>query len=186
MTTLDEAPIVTIENPVEYERETTEEAVHPRQWVRFWARMFDYSLFFLVMGLILRTFAFRIMMMGGSIYLMICLFLWVFIEAFLLSTWGTTPGKWLLRTSIRSSNYQKLTFSDALNRSFSVWWLGMGAGLPIVFVITMIVASVKLSNMGQTTWDRRNDYHIKHRKVGTARTVIIILYFLCYFFLFLF
>ena len=56
----------------------------------------------------------------------------------------------------------------------------MGAGLPIVSLITMIVAAVKLSNTGRTTWDRRNEFRIFHGKVGTIRTLVVILYFLCY------
>lgn len=56
----------------------------------------------------------------------------------------------------------------------------MGAGIPIVNLITMIVAAVKLNNTGTTSWDQRSGFKVSHGKVGALRTLIVILYFLCY------
>lgn len=180
LSSLDETPMITVEKKVEYNRETDQDYVRPRPWVRFWARMVDYSLFFLVIGFLTSYFGVPIAAIQ-PFFGMVILFLWVFVEAAFLSTWGKTPGKWILRVSVRTSQHQKLSYSDGLNRSFSVWWLGMGAAIPIVFLITMIVAAVKLSNTGSTSWDRRSKYRIFHGKIGTVRTLIVILYFLCYF-----
>jgi len=59
-------------------------------------------------------------------------FVWLFLEALLLSTWGTTPGKWLFKTWVADAMGNRLSFMDALSRSFSVWFMGLGFGLPIV------------------------------------------------------
>lgn len=182
LSTLDETPTIVVEKKVTYPRETDPDYVRPRPWVRFWARMIDYSLFALVIGLIIGYFRINIGPIG-TFFGMLIIFIWVFVESLLIASWGATPGKWLLKTYIRDQNHQRLSFSDALNRSFSVWWLGMGAGLPIVSLITMIVAAVKLSNTGVTSWDRRSEYRIFHNKVGVVRTLVVILYFLCYFWL---
>lgn len=171
MSSLDETPAIAIEKGVGYSRETDQEVVRPRPWIRFWARMIDYSLFFFVIGLFNLQFS-----LSG----IVAMFLWVFVEALLISTTGITPGKWILRVEIRNKEGEKLSVSDSLNRSISVWWLGMGAGIPIVTLITMIVAAVKLNNTGVTTWDRRSEFKVLHGKVGTLRTMIVILYFLCY------
>lgn len=179
MSTLDETPTITIEKKVDYARETDQDYVRPRPWVRFWARMIDYSLFIFVIGFIVGYFNLRL---GGisSFSGMIAIFIWVFIEAFLLSTWGSTPGKWFLKVTVRDENHHKLSFAESMNRSFSVWWLGMGAGIPIVSLITMIIAAVKLNSKGVTTWDGRSKLKVFHGNVGLIRSLIVILYFLCY------
>jgi len=171
-----------IEKNVTYARETDEEGVRPRPWVRFWARMIDYSLLAFVILLVSSALGFPFISMQ-PLFWMVILFIWIFIEALFIASWGTTPGKWLLCVSVRDEFQHKLKFSDALSRSFSVWWLGMGVGLPIVSFITMIVAAVKLSNTGMTSWDRRSSYRIMHGKIGVLRCIIAILYFICYFWL---
>jgi len=183
LATLDAAPPIIIENQVDYARETDSDTAKPRPWVRFWARMVDYSLFSLFLGLIIGSFDF-VSHTLEPFYGMVSIFLWVFVETVLVATWGTTPGKWLLKTFVRDQDNHRLTFFDALNRSFSVWWIGVGAGLPIVSLITMIVASVKLSNTGTTSWDHRNKYRVFHDKVGILRTLIVIFYFLFLFWFF--
>jgi len=182
MSAIDEIPTIVVEKKGSYSREDDRDYVRARPWVRFWARMIDYSLFTLIVGYIVVYFRLGLGPHGPFFGILI-IFLWVFIETFLIATWGATPGKWILKTYVRDQNHIRLSFSDALNRSFSVWWLGMGAGIPIVSLITMVVAAVKLSNTGDTSWDRRNEYRIFHGKVGVIRTIIVIFYFLCYFWL---
>lgn len=179
MTTLDETPTIEVDRKVSYERETDKDYIRARPWVRFWARMIDYSLFIIILSFIIGYFNIGVGFLS-SYTGMVAIFLWVFVEAFLLATVGTTPGKWMLRVTVRDENHQKLSFAGALNRSFSVWWLGMGAGFPIISLVTMIVAAVKLNNTGMTSWDRRSELRVFHDKVGLTRTLIVILYFLCY------
>lgn len=179
MTTLDEAPTITIKKQGDYSRETDEDYVRPRPWVRFWARMIDYSLFIFAVGFVIGYFNLTLGSLG-SFSGMIAIFLWTFVEAFLLATWGATPGKWMLKVMVRDENHQKLSFSEGMNRSFSVWWLGMGAGIPIVSLVTMIVAAIKLKNSGMTTWDRRGENKVFHGNVGVVRSIVVLLYFFCY------
>jgi len=183
LSSLDEAPSIDIlDKKVIYARETDDEGVKPRPWIRFWARMIDYSLLALAITLISSALGFFFLPMQ-PLFWMVILFVWVFIEALFITCWGSTPGKWLLCVSVRDEFQHKLKFSDALSRSFSVWWLGMGVGLPIVSLITMVVAAVKLSNTGMTSWDRRSSYRILHGKIGVVRCIATILYFICYFWL---
>lgn len=170
----------------------TEETISQvRPWVRYWARNIDYILFSLVAGFILTIIApsssSLVVEDGLEIFLnMLLLFIWVFVEASLLSTWGTTPGKWLLRTTLRDSAGSKLTFSRALDRSFSVWWRGMGIGFPIVTLITLIVAYGKLTEEGITTWDQEGGFVVSHKKIGTLRTIVTILFFMGFFLLYVY
>ncbi len=149
-----------------------------RPWVRFWARYFDYIVFSLVVGVVFSVVAPSVLDAPEIFLNMLIIFIWVFVEASVLSTWGTTPGKWLLRTTLQDSAGNKLTFSRALNRSFSVWWRGIGIGFPIVSLITLIVAHVKLTKEGVTTWDRDGGFVVSHKKIGAIRVIVTILFFL--------
>ena len=158
----------------------------PRQWVRCWARMIDCLLFFLCIGLATgyiellvdlvdpdTTGKFTALLDGffdSRFATIISLFLWIFVEAALLATWGTTPGKYLLRTKVRDADMKKLSFSQALKRSFLVWWLGMGAG--VIPLPTLIIAAIKLKKKGNTSWDTKHHCQVTHRKIGWLRILI--------------
>ena len=152
-----------------------EEAPKVRPWVRFVGRMFDYCWFGIVLLFILGSVG--LSLAENPFGILLIPFLWVFVEAIFLSTWGETPGKWLVQTSVRRSNGQKLSFRDAIYRSFSVWWIGMGAGIFIVSLITMIVACVKLSNNKITTWDRSGKFDVRHRTIGPLRIIVLAIFF---------
>src|SRR5260221_2071847 len=66
-----------------------------RPWVRYWARTFDVYSFCLVGGFILGIFAPQFLARQNEYALgMMLIFAWVFVEALLLSSFQTTPGKW--------------------------------------------------------------------------------------------
>lgn len=181
-TTIEEASTtITIEGEKKTASFKELEAFRPRPWVRFWARMIDYTLFFSCTWLLADIFFGFSPLFAHSLFWMILIFLWAFIESAFLSAFGKTPGKWLLKTSVYLKDRQKLSYSEALNRSFSVWWLGFGAGVPVLSWITMIVAAVKLSNIGVCSWDKRCQTTVYHEKIGVFRTLSVIFYFLLYF-----
>ena len=161
--------------------EETISQVHP--WVRYLARCIDYLLFSLIAGFVSGIVAPSLLDAPEIFLNMLLLFIWVFVEASLLSTWGTTPGKWLLKTTLRDLAGSKLTFSRALGRSFSVWWRGMGIGFPVVKLITIIVAYEKLTKEGITTWDQEGGFVVSHKKISTLRVIVTILFFMGYFLL---
>ena len=149
-----------------------------RPWVRLWARYIDLCLSASVCGLIWDTIGPPI----NTKYVFICIlpaFLWVPVEALLLSTWGTTPGKWLLRTTVRDSTGNKLKFSTALSRSLYVWAWGLGIGFPYATLVAALFAYLELQNKGLTRWDREGEFRISHGKIGTHRGIVTIILFVC-------
>jgi uncharacterized RDD family membrane protein YckC len=108
-------------------------------------------------------------------FLLLGLFTWVFFEALLLSTWGTTPGKALLKTTVQKSNSSKITLTDAFKRSFRVWLRGLGTGFPLVSIFTLVLSYRTLNEFGQTTWDRDGGFVVTHKKIGTVRVLIAVL-----------
>lgn len=86
--------------------------------MRAWARFCDYCLLFFAMGVVtlfLPYFYSPFFYLFLAISVPLC---WVPIEAFCLSKWGTTPGKHLFGIAISQESGDKLSFSQALKRSF--------------------------------------------------------------------
>ncbi|HOE19220.1 MAG TPA: RDD family protein, partial [Syntrophorhabdaceae bacterium] len=151
-----------------------------RPWVRYWARTFDIYLLITIIGypfgyLIGSTFpSFVNDVLAEFVFALILVFIWVFIESFLLITWGTTPGKWLLNVTITSPTGETLFFFEAIYRSFSVWWRGLAIGFPIVSLFTLINAHGKLKREGLTSWDRDGGFVVSHKKIGVARVIVFL------------
>jgi uncharacterized RDD family membrane protein YckC len=85
-------------------------------------------------------------------------------EPLFLANTGTTPGKWIMGIRIRTAVGNKLGYLTALSRMIRVWIVGMGLGLPIVSLITLLISRAKLNSDGQTGWDERLNLRVMHRK----------------------
>ena len=132
-----------------------------RPWRRFLARLFDWCLLAVVLTLVAQP----------ASYLMI--FLWLPIEALLLSTWGFTLGKWSLGIAIRDAKGQRLTFRSAFRRAAVVWVYGIGADTPFG-IATGVMAYAGLKRTGTTYWDTLGGHTVEHRPVGAARVALAI------------
>jgi hypothetical protein len=97
------------------------------------------------------------------------IFFWVFVEALLLSTYGTTPGKALLSTIVHTISDGKPQLKEALSRSLRVWFFGFGIGFPIISFFTMIAGYNHLSQHGLTSWDRATKTQVLHAPIGAIR-----------------
>lgn len=53
------------------------------------------------------------------------------VEPVLLSTWGYTPGKWIFGLQVRGRDGGKISWGDAMNRTWLVFAKGEGYGIPI-------------------------------------------------------
>jgi uncharacterized RDD family membrane protein YckC len=142
-----------------------------RPWSRALARWFDLCVAGFLLGVV--TGCAGIMHeIPEYAWGLVALFAWVFLEGALLSAWGTTPGKWLFSVWVADAMGNRLSFSNALSRAFSVWFMGMGLGLPIVQLITQIVSYVKLKSQGITSWDREGRFAVIHEPLGPVRVTI--------------
>ncbi len=150
--------------------------------IRFIARFFDYSLFLLV--LLFFQILFKASFPFGLFeYLIPFEFVcWIPIEALLLSTWGTTPGKFLLKTKLQQGRKAKLDFFTALKRSYHVWFRGLGMGIPIINILCMLVASSKLRVFGMTSWDREDNISVFHHSIPLWRVIFASIVIFCSFF----
>ena len=80
----------------------------------------------------------------------------VVIDAAMLSSFGTTPGKWMMGVHVRNFDGSMLTFRQAVARNVGV--VVIGYGLFVLFFITWLVSFQRLIQRGKTTWDEMGDY----------------------------
>ena len=150
-----------------------------RPWVRYWARTFDIYLFSVVGGIVLGMLAPEAAIRINPFLLsLIFIFAWIFVESFLLSTIHTTPGKWLLKTTLTKPTGPPISFSVAMERSFTVWWRGLGTGFPIASLITCALAYSRLTERRVTSWDQELGYEVSHATIGSLRVMGAIFFFL--------
>lgn len=103
---------------------------------------------------------------------MIVIFFWIFVETLLLSTIGTTPGKSLLKTRLRTDENQRPGLIPAFKRSIRVWFFGQAIGFPFIFIFTYFCAYFELAKNKKTTWDRSLHMTITHEAIPIYRGVI--------------
>jgi hypothetical protein len=117
------------------------ESMQVRPWVRYFARTIDYSCFAgIVYFLFLAVSPKSLEILNLFKYISVTAIVWIFIEAILLSTVGTTPGKWLLNVAVREYDGTKLKFSRSLLRSIFVWACGTGFGVAFLNIILSIIS----------------------------------------------
>lgn len=98
--------------------------------------------------------------------------LWIPLEAVLLSTAGNTIGRYIFGITVKTTSGQKLSFSQALSRSFRVVLQGEGLGIPFVGFFTQIFAYRRLVRTGTTLWDTATGSVVSHKKWGAVRAIL--------------
>ncbi len=169
-----------------------------RPWVRYWARIFDLSLFslifFFMLGIVLGIIdtispngkilnLLEALLEANYLILhMVCCFIWIFVESLFLRFLGTTPGKTFLRVQLNTKNGNKINFRSALRRSLLVWYYGLGIGFPLVTIATLYSSYHDLTHKKITVWDEKAGFIITHKEIGIIRaslaTIFIILIYI--------
>ncbi len=136
--------------------------VEPHPWIRYFARFFDMyisTIFIVILWVMLSPSSYSAIFGKVPEYVagVILYIIWIFIEAILLSTWGTTPGKWLLNAKILDVNGSKLKLGTAAKRGFMVYLYGLWLLIPLVTIGGLITAYnyLKRPNIftGRSSWD---------------------------------
>jgi len=160
-------------------RELTQ--VYP--WRRYWARLFDISFIMPIYIILIALFYPRLnysitrmdSFIGGTLLL---LFYLIFFEPMMLSSFGTTPGKALLGIKIRDLSGNKISYTTGMKRGFLVWLNGMGIGIPLITLFTMIAAYNRLKRNGITSWDEKCGINIIHHRISILRVILFIVIFI--------
>jgi hypothetical protein len=149
-----------------------------RPWIRLVARTIDVMLFSVVASIVLGSFLTQSAVEGNILLPVMLLALYAVFEAYMLSAWGTTPGKKLLRTRVRRLDGRLLSYREALMRSLYVWIRGVGMGLPIVGVVAQFWSYNELMVRGVTSWDKYVGCRVEHAEIPQARLVVAVSIFM--------
>jgi hypothetical protein len=170
----------------ELERAKAGRTSEPRPWNRLAARLFDYSIWGLMLALLLSELhgagligdqaAFWV---GHPLFApMLITATWVPVEALLIASLQQTPGKWLfgvyLQFSISDAYARrdvKAQLQRALRRAFRVWWEGIACGFPLFAPILIAVSYEKVAQNGETDWDFTEDCLVTHSPPGALNIV---------------
>jgi hypothetical protein len=169
----------------ELERAKSGRTSEARPWQRLAARLFDYAIWGLVLALLLselrglglvpETLSYWL---GHPLLAPVLITgTWVPIEALLIASLGTSPGKWLfgvyLQFSISDAYARRDTRAQlqrALERSFRVWWEGVACGFPLLAPVLIAVAYEKIAQNQETDWDFAQDVLVTHGPPGVLNT----------------
>lgn len=133
-----------------------------RPWFRFWAREIDGGVALALVAMaaaVMDAYGIKIDRLAFVLFLMAK----VFFEPLLLSTWGTTPGKFLFNIKVMRQDGGRLGYGEALFRTLKVWIFGLAIGLPLLDIWALIRANYKLRKQGITSWDKEGGFCVTHR-----------------------
>ncbi|HET9339698.1 MAG TPA: DnaJ domain-containing protein [Casimicrobiaceae bacterium] len=165
----------------ELERAKSGRTSEPRPWQRLGARLFDYAIWGLVLALLLSE-----LKGAGAVPEHVAYWLghplvaptiitgtWVPIEALLIASLATTPGKWLFGVYLQFSisdayarRDSRTQFERGIKRAFRVWWEGLGMGFPLLAPFLIAVAYEKVTVHQETDWDFAYDCLVTHGPPG--------------------
>ncbi len=154
------------------------EAPQIRPWVRYFAKLFDLYVSSIATGLILGICFPQILNLSDLVLNIIAFLIFPFYEAFFLSLFGTTPGKWLLSTSVSNKQQQPLSFLDALTRGYKVVIKGLGLGIPIVILVTGFYQYKMLKENGINSWDAEKSHVVLHDHLNPLKVIIFVVLFI--------
>lgn len=153
-------------------------------WRRYFARWLDLSLYGLIWSaiglLVLRVSApdslpFTLMAMYRDYLTMLV------VEPILLSTWGYTPGKWIFGLQVRDEDGGRLSWRDAMQRTWLVFAKGEGYGIPIYNLYRNYKSYKACTDCETLLWEEGCGYAIKDARgirclgfVGAAAALLFL------------
>ena len=139
-------------------------------WRRFFARELDLFLYGTIWSLILML-GFNVMLSGRHpmaeliIDTVITVLMVILIEPVLLTKFGTTFGKWILGLSVTDQEDRRLSYGDAVYRTWKVLGRGIGYGIP-GYVLFREYKSYKACTENQVLeWEEDSTLVLKDSKV---------------------
>ena len=149
-----------------------------RSSVRLWARLIDlFILEWLLLTVGLGTGLMSVSDLLTNPHLEIQLLpaaMLMVLEAFLIHSFGTTPGKWLLRVHVLMDDGSLLPLKTSFRRALTVWWRGVGFWLVPLNIFMMALSQAALLSTGKTPWDHACGSRLSYRKLDANRILLII------------
>ncbi len=162
----------------------TDTAPHP--WRRYIGRMFDIALLgtlsWMAIGFVYGSldqvgaerffnYSDRFTMMFEAMLGIPLSMIW---SAIFISMTGGTPGKWLAGVRVLDAHGRPPSLFVALEREAMVWIVGLGLGVPLVSLATLITSFSHLDTHSSTWWDKRLKLTARYRDEGGLQTTLLV------------
>lgn len=95
----------------------------------------------------------------------------VLIEPLLLSRFAATAGKWCMGITVTRPDGERLSYSEALNRTALVWFYGAGLGLPLVELVCSYLSYRRYTRGEELAWEEGSVERFDGR--GTGKMVLL-------------
>lgn len=161
-------------------------APQPHPWRRYFARMLDTmtngALVFFLLGIVIATIdqdeLNRLLgLLEGKPYsrfldTMATLAIATIPNAVCIGFTGSSLGKLIFGVHVARADGAPIGFWTAFRREVMVYFRGFGLGIPLVSLITLIVAFQRLKADGITSWDTDLDLTVTYRDATTTQAVL--------------
>lgn len=163
------------------------QCIHATPWRRYFARMFDTvimgAMIWFVLGFVLAASSTRIyealvgphgLARNALLSTVMTFVLIAPVEALMLGLCGTTVGKWVFGVRITRPTGHAIGLLRAGRREAAVLLRGLGLGIPLISLITMVIGYRTLADTGSASWDSGEPWVVTYRDSGTLQTLLFI------------
>ena len=142
----------------------------PHPWRRYFARAIDLTLVGLMVSFVQFVLLHHNLVNISKGENVLCgLAGWgllVLIEPLLLARFGTTAGKWCMGITVTRPDGERLSYSEALNRTALVWFYGAGLGLPLVELVCSYLSYRRYTRGEELAWEEGSVERFDGRGTG--------------------
>jgi len=136
-------------------------------WRRFWARVLDSALYNQLLHLLL-PFLYQLQMPNPLFTVLRTILLNILVllavEPVLLCLFGATPGKWVFGISVASLDGNRLTYRQALNRTWQVLRYGLGFYAPFLQEYMHYTSYMTAETGGELVWEQHSELNVRDSK----------------------
>lgn len=102
---------------------------------------------------------------------------WFVAESWLISQFGTTPGKWILGLKVVNLDDSRLDLAQATRRSVRVLFTGIGFGWDVLAVFCQAMSYFVAKKLGTPLWDHSGGHRVDATPMKLWRVVAVIVSF---------
>ena len=144
----------------------------PHPWLRYLAKWIDCA----ITGVLVVKILF-----GGSsappayypiFGSILAIFIWIPVEALMLSTVGTSPGRWMAGLRVVGKDGKKLSLGDSLTRTVNLSFWGLAFAVFPIALITLYSAYKRLKLTGETRWDAAAESDVLYKDPGQIKIML--------------
>ena len=146
------------------------DVAEPHPWRRYFARGIDLALVGLPVSFVQYVLLHRNYTTVSRWEDIVCALIgWgllLLLEPLLLARFGTTAGKWCMGITVTRPDGERLSYSEALNRTALVWFYGAGLGLPLVELVCSYLSYRRYTRGEELAWEEGSVERFDGRGTG--------------------